>query len=204
MCPKHLREDFLLAKIMKRRLSLLLAVLTFTTAISPTKVHAFGQTSEQSAVLAAPQAISSQIVKQDNRAKILSAYLEQYNSPLADHAQTFINQADANHLDWKMVAAISGVESDFGEAIPPYSYNAWGFGVYGSNVLGFTSWDDGITVVSTALRQEYMDNRGATNIYQIGATYATDPSWAYKVQGYMDAIDQFAAQSTKPTLSISI
>jgi beta-N-acetylglucosaminidase len=190
---------------MKRRFVLLLAVLTFFTAISSQKALAFDQTSAQSAVLAAPASITSQEVKQDNRAEILRAYLAQNNSPLADHAETFIKEADANNLDWKMVAAISGVESGFGEAIPPYSYNAWGFGIYGSNVRGFTSWDDGITTVTTALRKEYMDNRGATNIYQIGATYAADPSWAYKVQGYMDAIDQFTANyESKPALSISL
>ena len=91
----------------------------------------------------------------------------------------------------------------FGEAIPPYSYNAWGYNVYGSNVRSFSSWDDGITVVSTDLRQIYMNQRGATNIYQIGATYAADPDWAYKVQGYMDSIDQYSQRFDNTTLSIS-
>jgi len=190
---------------MKRRLILLLAVLTFFTAISTQQALASEQTSEQSANLAGAQAVSSQPVKQDNRAEILRAYLTQYNSPLADHADTFIKEADANNLDWRMVAAISGVESGFGEAIPPYSYNAWGFGVYGANVRRFSSWDDGITVVSTALSQEYMNGRGATNIYQIGATYAASPTWASRVQGYMDAIDQFSQNyAPKPALSISL
>jgi hypothetical protein len=190
---------------MKRRLMLLLAVLTFFTAISSQKALAFDQTSAQSAVLAVPQADTSQTVKQDNRAEILSAYLAQYNSPLADYADTLIKEADANNLDWRMVAAISGVESGFGEAIPAYSYNAWGFGIYGSNVRRFTSWDDGITEVSTSLRQEYMNGRGATNVYQIGATYAASPTWAERVQGYMDAIEQFSKNySPKTALSISL
>jgi Mannosyl-glycoprotein endo-beta-N-acetylglucosaminidase len=189
---------------MKRRFILLLAVLTFFTAISSQKALAYDQTSEQSADFAEPQTVASQ-AKQDNRAEILSAYLAQYNSPLADHADTFIKEADAYNLDWRMVAAISGVESGYGKAIPPYSYNAWGFGVYGSNVRRFTSWDDGITVVSTALRQEYMNARDATNAYQIGATYAASPTWATRVQGNMDAIEQFAENySPKPALSISL
>jgi len=168
------------------------------------KALAFEQASDTSAVLAVPQSIALP-TKQDNRAEILRAYLAQYNSPLADHADTFIKQADANNLDWRMVAAISGVESGYGIAIPPGSYNAWGFGVYGSNVRGFTSWDDGIATVSTALRKEYMDARGATTIYQIGATYAASPTWAYRVQGNMDAIEQFSENYTaKPALSISL
>ena len=190
---------------MKRRVILLLAVLMFFTAISSQKALAFDQTAVQSANFAAPQAISSQIVKQDNRAAILQAFLEQYNSPLAGHAETFVKEADANNLDWKMVAAISGVESTFGEAIPPYSYNAWGYNVYGTTVRRFDSWDDGITTVSTDLRQIYMNQRGATNIYQIGATYAASPTWASRVQGYMDSIEQFSNNyPTKPTLPISL
>lgn len=189
---------------MKRRLFLLLAVITFFTAISTQQSFADDQTSDPSAFLAGAQAVPLQQAKHDNRAKILQSYLEQYNSPLADHAETFIKEADANHLDWKMVVAISGVESTFGEAIPPYSYNAWGYNVYGSNVRSFSSWDDGITVVSTDLRQIYMNQRGATNIYQIGSTYAADPDWAYKVQGYMDSIDQYSKRFDNPTLSISL
>jgi len=188
---------------MTRRIIILLAVLTFFTAISPFKAQAYDQSSETSATFAAPQVTPSPIVKQDNRAAILRSYLEQYNSPLADHAETFIKESDANNIDWKMVAAISGVESTFGAAIPPYSYNAWGYNVYGTNVRRFASWDDGITVVSTDLRQIYMNQRGATNIYQIGATYAASPTWASRVQGYMDDIDQYATRVDKPTLSIS-
>src|SRR5258708_17621646 len=107
---------------MKRRLVLLLAALTFFSAISSQKTLAYDQTSVQSAVLAGPQAVNPQTVVKDNRAEILRTYLEQYNSPLAEHAETFIQQADANHLDCKMVAAISGVESTYVEAVPQYSY----------------------------------------------------------------------------------
>ena len=189
---------------MKRRIILLLAVLTFITAISPFPAQAYDQSSETSAAFAGPQATTSPVVKQDNRAEILRSYLEQYNSPLADHAETFIKEADANNIDWRMVVAISGVESTFGEAIPPYSYNAWGYNVYGTHVRSFASWDDGITVVSTDLRQIYMNQRGATNVYQIGATYAASPTWASRVQGYMDDIGQYATRFDKPTLSISL
>ncbi len=187
------------------KIILLLAVLSLFTAIFPQKVNATEQTYATSAELAMPQGISSQAVKQDNRTQILHAYLAQYNSPLADHADTLIKEADANNLDWRMVAAISGVESGYGIAIPSNSYNAWGFGIYGSNVRRFNSWDDGITVVSTSLRKEYMDGRGATTVYDIGATYAASPTWAYRVQGNMDSIEQFSKNySVKPAISISL
>jgi hypothetical protein len=189
---------------MKRRITLLLAVLTILTAISPAKAYAFTSSIPSAHFAESPTLVNPQTVVEDNRAQILRSYLEQYNSPLADHAETFIKEADANNLDWKWVAAISGVESYFGQMIPPNSYNGWGFGVYGSNVRNFASWDDGITVVSTSLRHEYMDGRGATDIYTIGSTYAADPRWAVKVQHFVDDIDQYSKRFDKPALSISL
>ena len=90
----------------------------------------------------------------------------------------FIKTADEYNLDWKLVAAISGVESTFGKEIPNDSYNAWGWGVYGDNVIRFKSWTDGIETVSQGLRQRYMDQWGGKDIYQIGAMYASSPAWA--------------------------
>ncbi|MGH7202818.1 MAG: hypothetical protein ACREHC_00035 [Candidatus Levyibacteriota bacterium] len=195
---------------MKRRTTiLLLAVVSLITAVFPTTAHA-ADTKGVSASFAGPQsvALTPHIAEKDHRAEILQSFIEQYNSPLAEHADTLVKQADANNIDWRMVAAISGVESQFGIQIPGYSFNGWGFGVYGNNVRYFTSWDDGISTVSTALRQEYMNQRGATNIYSIGATYAADPAWASKVQNYMDQIDaygdQYIKRTTNPTLSISL
>ena len=184
--------------------TIIIAVMAVIIAAFPQTAEAASQIAGASAHLAGTQAALGTVNKQDNRAKILRAYLQQYNSPLADHAETFVEEADKNQLDWKFVAAISGVESTFGQAIPPYSYNGWGFGVYGNNVRRFSSWDDGISVVSTALREEYMNKRGATNVYQIGATYAASPTWAARVTGFMNDIDAYAARFDTPTVSISL
>lgn len=139
----------------------------------------------------------------DNRAKILRAYLEKRNSPLADHAETFVEEADKNGLDWKFVAAISGLESSFGLHIPYESYNGWGYGVYGTNVRRFESWDDGIAVVSNALREDYMEKWGATTVPEIGRIYAASPTWAQRVQYFMNDIEEFE-QGSKPTLALSL
>src|SRR6185436_17585531 len=68
----------------------------------------------------------------DAREKVLKEYLASKNSPLDKNAKDFIEAADKYHLDWKLVPAISGVESSFGKAIPNDSYNGWGWG-YSSN-----------------------------------------------------------------------
>jgi hypothetical protein len=140
----------------------------------------------------------------DSRVKILNKFLKQNNSPLAPYAGEFIKMADKYNLDWKLVAAISGVESTFGNAIPPYSYNAWGWGVYGDNVINFKSWNDGIDTISQGLRERYMDQWGGEDIYQIGAMYASSSAWPGHVEYYMNKIQDFALRNPQDTLSISM
>lgn len=144
------------------------------------------------------------IQERDNRAKVLKAYLERNNSPLAEYSDIFIQEADKNNIDWKLVPAISGVESGFGKAIPVNSYNGWGFGIYGGHVLRFNSWNEGIATVSQSLRNDYIDKYGAKNVYEIGSIYAASPTWAYRVSGFMDQINELENQNQENTLSISL
>src|SRR5258706_9253508 len=96
----------------------------------------------QAATLAFHQAT----LEPDVRVTRLHSFLQSYDSPLADEAKTFIQEADKNNLDWKLVAAISGVESTFGKQIPPGSYNGWGWGIPtgAQSGIGFKDWGDGI------------------------------------------------------------
>ena len=63
----------------------------------------------------------------DSRVKILEEFLGQYNSPLVPFATDFVEIADKYNLDWKLVIAISGVESTFGREVPYQSFNGWGW-----------------------------------------------------------------------------
>lgn len=162
--------------------------------VAPQSVHA--DTAGSSAALVTPSDFQPKV--EDHRVKRLQLFLEKQNSPLAVYAQNFVDQADKNKIDWKLVAAISGVESTYGQAIPAYSYNAWGFGVYGDNVRRFSSWTDGITVVSEALRNDYMDKWHAQNVYEIGSLYAASPTWASRVTSFMNEIDAF--EEPDPTM----
>lgn len=139
----------------------------------------------------------------DTRAKILKEYLEQYKSPLAPFAVIFVEIADKYNLDWRLVTAISGVESTFGREIPYDSFNGWGWGVYGNNVIRFSSWKEGIETVSKGLRENYID-KGAYGIYQIGVIYAESPNWASKVNYFMKKIDEFKSQNEIDNLPISL
>jgi hypothetical protein len=140
----------------------------------------------------------------DLRVKILTNYLKQNNSPMSANAADFVAAADKYKLDWKLVAAISGVESTFGQQIPTDSYNAWGWGVYGDNVINFKSWKDGINTVSQGLRERYMNQWGGKDIYQIGAVYASSPAWAGHVEFYLNKIQEFTLNDPQNALSISM
>lgn len=176
-------------------------LLIIVVAVLMPVARAEANTARPSAVLAVAQSTDMQPY---NRTIILRDFLKSYNSPLAPYASDFINEADKNGLDWKLVAAIAGVESYFGQQIPYNSYNGWGYGVYGNNVRNFESWPDGIAVVSKALRVDYLDSWGATNVYEIGAIYAADPAWANKVTHFINLIEDFESRSTNAAIPISI
>ena len=141
---------------------------------------------------------------QDNRAKIIKKFLEKYNSPLAPYSNIFIKNADNYDLDWKLVASISGVESTFGKHIPYNSYNGWGWGIYGNNVIYFSSWEEGIETVSKGLRENYINKWKATNVYEIGRIFAASPRWASNVNYFMEKIAEFQYQNQIENLSISL
>lgn len=140
----------------------------------------------------------------DYRVKVLGDYLKRYNSPLTPYAGTFVKYADQYELDWRLVASISGIESTFGRQIPYGTYNGWGWGIYGTNMIWFTSWEDGIRTVSQGLRENYINKWGATNVYQIGKFYAASPTWAQRVDYFMRNMENYRLRSPQSTLPLSI
>lgn len=131
----------------------------------------------------------------NDRARILQAFLAKYHSPLQYQAQDLVASADKYSLDWRMVAAIAGVESTFGKFIPG-GYNAWGWGVYGDQAIYFKSWKEGIYTVSEGLKKNYID-RGLTNPYTINKAYAESPFWGGKVMYFLNKIKEFEQEYNK-------
>lgn len=140
----------------------------------------------------------------DSRVNILRKFLEKYNSPLVPFAANFVETAGKYNLDWKLVAAISGVESTFGREIPYQSFNGWGWGIYGDNTIRFSSWKEGVETVSEGLRTNYINKWGARDVYEIGRFYASSPTWAQRVVYFMRKIDEFKDQELAVSLSLSL
>ena len=129
----------------------------------------------------------------DNRNIILKNYLKSKNSPLADYSEQIIYSSDKYELDWRLIPAITGVESGFGNNMPKDSYNAYG---WANGAYSFNSWNESIEIVTKTLREKYKD-RGATSLSQIGRIYAPPSStWSYKVKHFMEDINEFPLEYT--------
>jgi hypothetical protein len=128
----------------------------------------------------------------DARTKIIENFFKTYKSPLSDKAPVFIAVADKYQLDWRLLPAISMQESNGGKRIIKNSNNPFGYGIYGSLVLKFVSWEEAIERVGKALREDYLD-QGLKTPTQIMAKY-TPPSlekggaWAKGVTTFMEEL----------------
>lgn len=182
--------------------SFLLSFITFFLIYALFPLATFAETKEarSSAELVVPVIDEAP----DNRAAVLADFLQQYNSPLAEHASFIVSEADKHNIDWRLLVAISGVESTFAKAYPQGTYNAWGWGIYGDNMHYFASWDDAIETITRELRTKYMDTWGAHDVYQIGSFYAASPTWAQRVTYFMDKIEEFENRSDILQVSISL
>ena len=109
-------------------------------------------------------------------------YLSKRNSPLADYAYTMVSAAVEYGIDYRLVAAISVIESEGGKnCFKPY--NAWGWGK-----KSFDSWEDGIYTVTEGLAQYYA--KGATTPASIAQSYCPPnaETWARNVSYVMNQI----------------
>lgn len=142
--------------------------------------------------------------KIDRRAKILAAYLKQFDSPLQNYAQDFIELADKYGVDWKLVPAIAGVESTFGKRIPG-GFNGWGWGVYGTQAIYFSSWKEAIETITKGLKENYID-KGLTDPYAMNRVYAESKTWGTKVDYFMKQIEEFSVkyEAENPTTTVSV
>lgn len=114
----------------------------------------------------------------------IRTYLANRNAPLAEYAEEFVKAADEYGIDYRIVAAISVIESGGGKNnFRPY--NGWGWGK-----MTFESWEDGIWTVSKGIAKYY--SRGLTTPKLI-STYYCPPNainWANKVQYVMNQIGE--------------
>lgn len=94
----------------------------------------------------------------DPRVLAMNKFLTHYHSPMAGSSRTFVEEADKHGLDWRLLAAISGVESAFGNLVPRGTNNAWGWRGINGNEAGwsmFESWDSAIRHITERFARGY-------------------------------------------------
>lgn len=125
----------------------------------------------------------------DREAK-LEAFLQRYNSPMAGEAATFIEVADKYNMDYRLLPAISCLESTCGRVLIPDTYNPFGWGIYGDNYIAFESWAEGIETVGKGIHEGYI-LKGADTVEKMAPIYnpPTPESWGNKVKFFMNQIE---------------
>ncbi|MBD3366381.1 hypothetical protein GF360_03535 [candidate division WWE3 bacterium] len=131
-----------------------------------------------------------------NRVEVLKKFLEKYNSPLAEEAETFVRVADEKNLDYRLLPAISCMESTCGKFTPQGSYNAWGWGIYGTNMITFNSWEEAIETVGEGIAKNYAAN-GLNTPEEMAPVYTPPNSvnWSNGVRFFMNQMDEIALDS---------
>lgn len=146
---------------------------------------------------ALPQVLGSfsvALAKEDARPEILRQFLREHQSPMEPYTDLFVETADANQLDFRLIPAIGMCESNLGKKIPEGSYNFSGYAIYTGESAGaaFKSWEESIKVMGAYLATRYYAN-GLVTPLEIGPIYAppsvnTGNSWANCVQKFMDEL----------------
>lgn len=130
--------------------------------------------------------------KKVDRKEALKKFFEKYNSPLKGNVDTFIYVADKYGIDYRLIPSISCMESTCGKFLIKNSYNPFGWGIYGSNVIYFKNYDEAISTVGEGLNKGYFA-KGFDTVEEIAPIY-TPPNhvnWKNGVTFFMNEISEF-------------
>jgi hypothetical protein len=114
------------------------------------------------------------------RADRIREFYSKWNSPMADHAEFIVETADHFGIDWRLIPAISIVESSGGvHCFKPYNAFGWGR-------MSFANFEESIYTVTKGLATRY----GSDNPVVIAYAYCppTAEIWGAKVSNLMNGI----------------
>ncbi|MGI8419487.1 MAG: hypothetical protein ACR2LN_02475 [Candidatus Levyibacteriota bacterium] len=133
-----------------------------------------------------PSVTPTATMQEDRRITTLRSFFEDKCSPLASSAADFIEIADTYGLDWTLMPAISGIESNFGKRMPKGSNNPFGLG--GGNLMRFPALYDSIEYEGKLLSEKYKlaSNRAIGSIYC--PSFECNQNWAVIVTNFSKEI----------------
>lgn len=178
---------------------ILLAALLLVASFNPT--NTFAATNAASSAALTPVNLGEKETM-DSRVKALTNVFNKYKSPLAPYAKAYVAAADKHGVDWRLLPAISGLESSFGKHYIEGTHNVYG---WGSGRIYFDSWEHGIDHINKTLKANYMEKWGAKDVWEIGPIYAESPTWAVRVDKFMREINtEYIAVSAKDSLTLNL
>jgi hypothetical protein len=125
------------------------------------------------------------------RAAKIDALLASYDSPLEGYGMKFVEEADENNIDWRLLVAIAGQESTFGRHACKKATNS--FLGYGSCKINFKSVDEAIERVSASLggNNENTDQHyaGKTTAQILRKYNSVIPNYPKQVMKIMKMVD---------------
>jgi len=138
--------------------------------------------SKQFSFSAAPLVLgefSSEVKLIDGRSANLRNFFRKHSSPLYDLADYIVYISDKYGFNYRLLPAIAMQESTLCKYIPENSFNCWGYGIYGNQVLRFSSYKEAIETVAYGIKKNYID-KGLTTPEAVMSKYtpSSTGSWA--------------------------
>ncbi len=176
-------------------ISIILPFVIITTSLisGGTKVYAYEEVQVPEEVLKISDVLDGSEpefetieYKEIDRVETLRIFFAKYDSPLQNHAKTFVDVADKYGFDYRMLPAISGVESSFAEHYIERTNNPFG---WGSGQIEFASFDEAIEKVGYGLYKGYV-LIGRDTVETIAPKYNPPHpiEWSQKVNYFMAKI----------------
>ena len=135
-------------------------------------------------------AYQGEIQVADGRVANLKHFFRKYNSPLYDYAELIVSVSDKYGFDYRLLPAIAMQESNLCRYIPENSHNCWGWGIYGDQVLRFSSYEEAIETVAAGIKKEYID-KGLLTASKIMEKYtpSSPGTWARGVNAFLRMLE---------------
>lgn len=129
----------------------------------------------------------------NKKKRAIKSILARSNSPMTESVDTFLHTCVTYNFDCYFLPAITGLESGFGHYILQGSYNPFG---WNGGYEYFSDWDHAIQSVGAGIQDRYIQ-AGLFTVEEIGTRYASSPTWAIRVRGFMA---QFKNEEEKNSL----
>lgn len=141
------------------------------------------------------------IIAKDSKTAVLEKFFELYKSPLKDHAQTFVDTAEKYNIDYKLLPAISCIESTCGKFIIEGSYNPFGWGITSKGHIAFNSFEEAIQKVGAGLNKGYF-SKGLDTVSEIAPIYTPPNSqhWENGVNFFIYKMNELEKQHAEEEL----